>query len=495
MAFLAGGRVGDGVHETIVAGSLEVGDVGALLAEIVQLPDGQGTVLRDDVGCHQLAPDLVGDGSHDAVLDLRIHGEDGFHFRGIDVLSGGDDHLGFVVVVEIGRFGGGGEDDLADFEAVLGGQVVGFGAAAVVETDNPHVVIDTGSAGGTRAFRQVEGTEEGVPEGFRRAVAVEDVRGENLLVADAGRFFQGTAHRDDSLEGREVVCGLLLFVGQTAEDRRDTYEEGNTVPGDILERRLRIELREDHDGRAGVEGRAGARAVEAAAVEPGRGVHRHVAVVHREMDHHVVRGQDFVDARERNGLGMAGGAGCIQAGRLVIDIMDDVRFGLRSAFDEGRIGGGPPGSAVPDGQEDFRPMVGQAEGLFHGFPAGGAEQQRLRAGVVDAPGQFARTETEADRAADGARLVGGDIADGELRAVAQLHHQDISLPEAGVHQGVGEAVAFKVQFPISPAPSVGGRNHRGAVSVPPHVAHEALDPGIAGFEYLSEIFHFSVFEW
>ena len=213
------------------------------------------------------------------------------------------------------------------------------------------------------------------------------------------------------------------------------------------------------------------------------------------MDHHVVRGEDLVDARERDGLGMAGRTGSIEAGCLVIDVVDYVRLGLRRAFDEGCIGRGAPGSAVPDGQENVRPMVGQAESLLDGFPAGGAEKQRLRTGVVDAPGQFARAEAEADGAADGARLVGGDIADGELRAVAQLHHQDISLPEAGVHQGVGEAVAFKVQFPISPAPSVGGRNHRGAVSVPPHVAHEALDPGIAGFEYLSEIFHFSVFEW
>ena len=140
-------------------------------------------------------------------------------------------------------------------------------------------------------------------------------------------------------------------------------------------------------------------------------------------------------------------------------------------------------------------MVGQAEGLLDGFPAGGAEKQRLRTGVVDAPGQFARAEAEADGAADGARLVGGDIADGEFRAVAQLHHQDVPLPEAGVHQGVREAVAFTVQFPVSPAPSVGGRDHRRAVPVPPHVPHEAFDPSIARFEYLSEVVHFSVFYW
>ncbi len=287
---------------------------------------------------------------------------------------------------------------------------------------------------------------------------------------------------------------LFLFVGQTAEDRGNPHEEGDAVPGDVLERRLSVELRKDHDGRAGIEGRAGARAVKAAAMEPRRGVHRDVAVAHREMDHHVMCGQDFVDARERNGLGMAGGAGRIEAGRLVVDVVVHVRLGLRRAFNEGRIGGGPPRRAVPDGQEDFRPVMGQAQRMLHGFPAGGAEQERLRAGVVDAPGQFARAETEADGTADGARLVGGDIADGEFRTVAQLHHQDISLPEAGVHQGVGEAVAFAVQLPVGPAPSVGGRNHRGAVPVPPHVAHEALDPGIARFEYLLEIVHFSVFQ-
>ena len=137
--------------------------------------------------------------------------------------------------------------------------------------------------------------------------------------------------------------------------------------------------------------------------------------------------------------------------------------------------------------------MGQAQGLLHGFAAGGAEHQRLRAGVVDAPGQFARAEAETDGAADGARLMGGDIADGEFRAVAQLHHQDISLPEAGFHQGVGEAVAFAVQFPISPVPAVGGGNHRGAVPIPPHIPHEAFDPSIARFEYLSEVVHFSVF--
>ena len=290
------------------------------------------------------------------------------------------------------------------------------------------------------------------------------------------------------------MCGRLLLVGQAAEDGGNAHEEGDSVPGDVLERRLRVELRQDHDGRAGVEGRAGTRAMEAAAVEPRRGVHRHVAVAHREMDHHVVCGEDLVDACERNGLGVAGGAGCIQAGRLVVDVVDDVRLGLGCAFDEGRIGGGAPGSAVPDGQEDFRPMLGQAQGLLHGFPAGGAEHQHLRAGVVDAPGQFARAESEADGAADGARLVGGDIADGEFRTVAQLHHQDVPLPEAGAHQGVGEAVAFQVQFPVGPATAVGGGDHRGAVSVPPHVAHEAFDPGITRFEYLSEIFHFSVFK-
>jgi hypothetical protein len=65
--------------------------------------------------------------------------------------------------------------------------------------------------------------------------------------------------------------------------------------------------------------------------------------------------------------------------------------------------------------------------------------------------------------------------------------------ETGVHQGVGEAIALEIQLSVGPAPSVGGGDHRRAVSVPAHIAHKTLDPGVAGFEYLSEIFHFSVF--
>ena len=192
-----------------------------------------------------------------------------------------------------------------------------------------------------------------------------------------------------------------------------------------------------------------------------------------------MRGEDLVDARERNRLGMTGRAGCIEAGCLVIDVVDHVGFRLRGACYEGSVGRSAPRGAVADDQEDFRPMMGQVEGHFYGFLAGGAEHQHLRQGVVDAPGQFARAEAEADGAADGARLVGGDIPDGEFRTVAQLHHQDIPLLKAGIHQGIGEAVAFEVEFPVGPAPSIGGRDHCGAVSIPPHVAHEALDPGIA----------------
>ena len=104
------------------------------------------------------------------------------------------------------------------------------------------------------------------------------------------------------------MSGLLLFVGQAAEDRGDADQESDAVLRHVSERRLRVEFRKDDDGRAGVEGRTGARAVEAAAVEPGRGIHRDVAVAHREMDHHVVGGKDLVDARQGNGLRVAGGA-------------------------------------------------------------------------------------------------------------------------------------------------------------------------------------------
>jgi hypothetical protein len=57
MALLPGGSVRDGIHEAIVAGTLEVGDVRALLAESVQFGNRERSVFRDDVGGDELAED------------------------------------------------------------------------------------------------------------------------------------------------------------------------------------------------------------------------------------------------------------------------------------------------------------------------------------------------------------------------------------------------------------------------------------------------------
>jgi len=123
-------------------------------------------------------------------------------------------------------------------------------------------------------------------------------------------------------------------------------------------------------------------------------------------------------------------------------------------------------------------MRGQFQRLFHGLPVSGIEKEHLGVGIVDAPGQFSRREAEAGRAAHGARLVRGEIAEDEFGAVAQLHHDDVPLPETGSEKGLGEAVALGIQFPVGPAASVGGIHHRQAVSVAPDVPQKALDPGI-----------------
>ena len=168
------------------------------------------------------------------------------------------------------------------------------------------------------------------------------------------------------------------------------------------------------------------------------------------MNHHVVRGEDLVDARQRNRLGMAGGAGSKEAGRLVVDIVDYVRFCFTRAFHEG----GVAAVFAAHDDDDVGPVISQCQGLRHGFAAGIAHHEHLRTGVVDAPGQFARAEAEAHRAADGAGLVGGDIAESELGTVPKHHHQDVAFLQARIHQRIGEAVAFDVQFPVGPTPII-----------------------------------------
>ena len=50
--------------------------------------------------------------------------------------------------------------------------------------------------------------------------------------------------------------------------------------------------------------------------------------------------------------------------------------------------------------------------------------------------------------------VGGDIAESELGTVAEHHHEDVAFLQSRVHQGIGEPVAFNVQFPVGPTPII-----------------------------------------
>ena len=175
---------------------------------------------------------------------------------------------------------------------------------------------------------------------------------------------------------------------------------------------------------------------------------------------------------------MTGRAGGVQAAGFVIDIVLDLRLFAGSAFHEAAVGEESAFGSFFRREDQVGPMRGQFQRLFHGFPAGGVEKEGLGPGIVDAPGEFSRREAEAGRAAHGARLVGSEVAEDEFGAVAQLHHDDVSLPEAGREEGLCEPVALGVQFPVGPAASVGGIHHRQAVSVAPDVPQKALDPGI-----------------
>ena len=175
---------------------------------------------------------------------------------------------------------------------------------------------------------------------------------------------------------------------------------------------------------------------------------------------------------------MAGRTGGVQAAGLVIDIVLDIRLFAGGALNEAFIGEESAFGSFLRRQDQVGPMRGQFQRLFHGLPVSGVEKEYLGVGIVDAPGEFPRGEAEAGRAAHGARLVGGEVAENEFGAVAQLHHDDVPFPEAGREEGLREAVALGIQFPVGPAAFVGGIHHRQAVPVAPDIPQEALDPGI-----------------
>ena len=61
--------------------------------------------------------------------------------------------------------------------------------------------------------------------------------------------------------------------------------------------------------------------MQAAAVEPRCGVHRHVLIAHREVYHHIVSRQHLVDACHSHALRSASGAAGIEAAGFVVYVI------------------------------------------------------------------------------------------------------------------------------------------------------------------------------
>ena len=446
----AGGRVRQLAHQRVRARPLVGGQHGRLDAVLLDLLHGQAVVRGDDISRDDLAAQLVRNADNGALRDLGVLVEDGLDLGRVDVLACRDDHVVLaaadgdelvfvpgrhvarvqpalikllgghfrVVVVAERRLGRRADDDLARCPAVARHGLVGLGMAAVlVHGNHAHVVVGAGTSGRTRHFRQVVRPQEGVPEGFGRAVAVEDVGGQKLHVFFAGRLVKGRAHGDDAAQGGQVGRGALLRAGEHGQDGRHADEESDLIALGIFEAGARVEIAQDDHLAAHVERRAGAARVDAAAVEPGRHVHGAVGRRQREVHDDVMGGQHLVDVVDGDALGAVGRARSVQAGGLVVDMGLEVDggIGLRLAVNIGVKRDGRAVRLVGPGHDDAGGLVRrQFQGTARELAELGVIDKGLGTAVLDDQGDLARALAVVDRAGDGADLVGSQIAEDEL---------------------------------------------------------------------------------
>ncbi len=197
-------------------------------------------------------------------------------------------------------------------------------------------------------------------------------------------------------------------------------------------------------------------------------------------------GKDLVDAGQRDGLLASGGAGGVEADRLVIDIVFYSGLGL----DRGRTGhifpvwNGVSAALFAGDDKAGRLVAAQGEGLADDGLHVRVEDEHLRDGVVQRLGKLSAAQTETDRATHGVQLVGGDVCENEFRAVQELEHHDILLAHPVVLKRVAQAVDLGVELDIVPH-SVGDRvDDGGPVGISADIAHEPFDPGVFALENL-----------
>ena len=209
------------------------------------------------------------------------------------------------------------------------------------------------------------------------------------------------------------------------------------------------------------------------------------------MDHHVVRGEHLVDGGHRHGLGPAGGPGGIETGRLVEGAVFEVGLEGRRGLPGGIffIGDGFLGAGAVDDHQPGGAVGGERQGLEDAVAEFRAVHQHGGTGIVDAVGELARGDPEIHRAADGAVLLGGDVGESELGAVAQHQHHHASVAGTVRMQCVGKLVASLVELAVGPTPLRVRVDHRRLVGKTAHIAHVAFQPGVITLENVFECSH------
>ena len=208
---------------------------------------------------------------------------------------------------------------------------LGLGVRAVrVHGDHAHVVIGARPSGRTGHFGQVVGTQEGIPEGLGRAVAVENIGRQQLHILFARGLLEGCAHGDDAAQGRQVDRGALLGAGEHGQNGRHADEEGDLIALGVFQAGARVEIAQNDHLTADIERRARAARVDAAAVEPRGHIHGAVGRGERKVHNHIVCRQHLIDVIDRHALGAVGCARGVKTGGFVVDmrVKIDRRVGL-----------------------------------------------------------------------------------------------------------------------------------------------------------------------
>ena len=526
---LAGGGVRQTLHDVVVSRPLVRGQHRAVRAVVLELLDRQARVLRHDIRRHDLAAQLVRHADDRTFRDLGVVVQHGFDLRGIDILARRHDHvvatsgnrheLVFVpradvagvqpalvelvfrhfLVVEVAEraLRRGGNDDFARRFAVVRHGFVRFGTRAVrVERHEAHVVVRARAAGGTGVVGQVERTQECVPEGLGRAVAVENVGREQLHVLLARALFERRTHGDDAAQGGQVEGGALLRAGEHGDDGRHADQEGNFVFLRVFQTGARSKIAQNDNFAAGVQRGAGAAGVDAAAVEPRGHVHRAVGRAEGEVHHDVVRGKHLVYVVDRNALGAVGRARGVQTGGFIVDMRLEIdrRVGLRLPENIVLIAlpAGREGRALlrADDQLDRRAVLTQLERLARKLAELRIVDEHAGRAVVDDERDFARALTVVDRAGNRTDFVRGEVEKDKFGRVQQGKHHDIVLADAVRTERVRQTVDLAVQLAVGPAAAGLRVEHRRTVAETRNIAQKSVQIGETALERVAE--HFNI---